>query len=87
MNVRYAPVRDYRQAVADDGLWQNGYFQEAEDNAGTNQRMVGTPIRMSGTPLTPSGLVPELGQHTDEIMQGLGYSEEEIHILRDQNVI
>ena len=87
MNVRYAPVRDYRQAVADDGLWQNVYFQEAEDNAGTNQRMVGTPIRMSGTPLTPSGFVPELGQHTDQIMLGLGYSEEEIHTLRDQNVI
>ncbi|MCS5573623.1 MAG: CoA transferase, partial [Pseudomonadales bacterium] len=70
-----------------DGLWENGYFQEVEDNAGINQRMVGTPIRMSGTPLTPSGFVPELGQHTDQIMLGLGYSEEEIHILRDQNVI
>ncbi len=87
MSVRYAPVRDYRQAVADEGLWQNGYFQEAKDNAGSNQRIVGTPIRMSGTPLSPSGNVPELGQHTDEIMKNLGYSESEILALRDQHII
>ena len=87
MNVRYAPVRDYRQVVANESLWQNGYFQDAEDSAGTHQRVVGAPIRMSGTPLTPSSPVPELGQHTDEIMQGLGYSENEIHALREQKII
>lgn len=87
MGVRVAPVRDYRQAAADNGFWQNGYFQQAEDSAGENRKIVGTPIRMSGTPLTPSGLVPELGQHTDDIMQELGYTEDEIHSLKDQNVI
>jgi len=87
MNVRYAPVRNYREAVDDNGLWQNGYFQEEADKDGTNQRMVGTPIRMSGTPLIPSGHVPELGQDTEEIMVELGYTEQEIHALRQQNVI
>ena len=42
---------------------------------------------MSGTPLTPSGHVPELGQDTDEIMVELGYTEQEIYLLRQQNVI
>ena len=69
------------------GGWVNGYFLEGLDNAGANQRIVGTPIRMSGTPLSPSGNVPELGQHTDEIMKNLGYSESEILALRDQHII
>lgn len=30
---------------------------------------------------------PRLGEHTDEILQGLGYSKEEIEKLREQNVI
>jgi len=87
MNVRYAPVRDYRQAVADEGLWENGYFQEATDKTGSARRIVGTPIRMSGTPLSPSAEVPELGQHTGEILEGLGYSASEIEALREESII
>ena len=80
-------MRNFGEAVDDYGLWQHGYFHEEADKNGTNQRMVGTPIRMSGTPLIPSGHAPELGQDTDEIMVELGYTEQEIHALRQQDVI
>ena len=33
--VRYAPVRDHRQALEDPGAWENGYFTEAVILAGT----------------------------------------------------
>jgi len=87
MGVRYAPVRDYAQAVADEGAWENGYFQEATDAAGETRRIVGAPIRMSLTPLQPSGQVPSLGQHTDEILGAYGYGEEEIADLRGRNIV
>lgn len=87
MGVRYAPVRDYAQASADPGAWENGYFQEATNEAGETYRIVGTPIRMSLTPLEPSGAVPALGQHTDEILHQHGLTKEQIADLRTKSII
>ena len=69
IDVRYAPVRDYRQVVEDPGAWENGYFAEVRDADGTAHRVVGTPIRMSETPLKPGAVAPALGEHTDEILR------------------
>jgi crotonobetainyl-CoA:carnitine CoA-transferase CaiB-like acyl-CoA transferase len=87
LGVRYAPVRNYAEAASDAGAWENGYFQELTDEAGVAHRIVGAPIRMSLTPLQPSGDVPVLGQHTDEILQRYGYSEAEIAGFRARNVV
>ncbi len=87
MGVRYAPVRNYAQAAADPGAWENGYFQEAPDGPGAPGKIVGAPIRMSRTPLRPSGEVPALGQHTEEILKANGFDEREISDLRAKNII
>ena len=83
MEVRYAPVNDYAQAVADPLVTTNGYIVELEDFDGRTKQVVGSPIRMSGTPTEPSVAAPELGQHTEEILLELGYTWEQIGELRD----
>ena len=80
--ARFAPVRNYAEVVADEGVWANDYFVEVEDDAGEIQRVVGTPIRMSETPLQPSATAPDLGQHSDEILSEAGYSAAEIEEFR-----
>ena len=52
------------------------------------------PMRMAGVPITfdktPGGIqrpAPVLGQHTDEILRGLGFDEERIAKLRTDRVI
>ena len=87
IDVRYAPVRDYRQVVDDPGAWENGYFAETRDAEGNVHRTVGVPIRMSDTPLSPGAVAPNLGEHSDEILREAGYSEEEIAAFRDTGVI
>ena len=46
-----------------------------------------TPIELSETPGTYRRPAPLLGEHTDEILTGLGYSPAEIDALREERVI
>ena len=87
IEVRYAPVNDYEQAVYDPLVTTNKYIVELEDFNGETRRVVGSPIKMSDTPTSPSASAPELGQHTEEILLELGYSWEQIGEMRDLQAI
>ena len=51
-------------------------------------RVVGQPIHLSAAP-QPAAMqpTPELGQHTDEVLQGLGFSMEAIAELRARGIV
>ena len=85
--ARFAPVRNYAEVVADEGVWENDYFVEIKDDAGQSQRVVGTPIRMSETPLQPSAIAPDLGQHSEEILKEAGYSAADIKEFRTAGTV
>jgi crotonobetainyl-CoA:carnitine CoA-transferase CaiB-like acyl-CoA transferase len=46
-----------------------------------------TPVRLSRTPGGIRHRAPLIGEHTDEILQELGYTAEEIQKLRDEGVV
>ena len=85
--IRYAPVRDHREALEDPGAWQNGYFAEVADADGSPTKVVGAPIRMSETPLKPAATAPELGEHTEEVLREAGLDADEIASLRNEGTI
>ena len=58
----------------------------------TSQRLgtfelVGQPVQLERTPSCLAAASPECGEHTDEILAELGYSEEQIAALRERNAI
>jgi alpha-methylacyl-CoA racemase len=54
------------------------------DQPGTDGvKLLGVPVKMSRTPGAPAGPGPALGEHTDEVLARLGYSQEEIAALRE----
>ena len=83
VGVRYAPVRDLAEVAADPQVWENGYLRVIEDDDGAEVRVVGSPIALSANPAQVGGTVPELGQHTEEVLLELGYSWDDIGELRD----
>lgn len=50
-------------------------------------RLLGLPVKLSETPGAVRRAPPLLGQHTDEILRGLGISETEIARLRTSGII
>ena len=86
-SIRYAPVRDYDAAASDPNVWENGYLTSGVDDQGESQRVVGSPIHMSSNPLKPGMRAPSLGEHTDEILIELGFSESSIESLRERGVV
>jgi len=60
---------------------------EVEDPARGKMKLLGIPVKLSNTPgdirLTP----PLLGQHTEEVLKELGYSEEEVKELKSKGIV
>jgi crotonobetainyl-CoA:carnitine CoA-transferase CaiB-like acyl-CoA transferase len=81
---RFAPVQDYARLAADPQVWANGYLVEVEHPQWGRITAVGNPVRFSETPARPSGIAPELGQHTEEVLLEAGYTWEEIAALRGE---
>ena len=57
------------------------------DDGGSEISVVGSPLRMSATPTKVGGSVPELGQHTEEVLLEIGYSWDEIEQLRTDGAL
>jgi crotonobetainyl-CoA:carnitine CoA-transferase CaiB-like acyl-CoA transferase len=43
--------------------------------------LLGVPVKLSRTPGAPAGPGPALGEHTREVLAGLGYSDEDVRAL------
>jgi crotonobetainyl-CoA:carnitine CoA-transferase CaiB-like acyl-CoA transferase len=85
--LRFAPVRDHSEVLADPGAWDNGYFRSIPGASGEEVTVPGSPVRFSATPARAAALAPELGQHTEEVLLELGYSWEEIARLAEQDAV
>jgi len=84
--VRIAPVRDHAEVATDRGVWANGYLADVEGPTPTVS-VVAVPVRFSETPARPGGAIPELGQHTEEVLVEIGYSWDDIGRLRQTGAI
>ena len=60
---------------------------DMDDGRGVRRTTLGNPIKLSATPAELRRPAPALGQHTDEVLAGLGYSRSDIAALRDQGVV
>jgi crotonobetainyl-CoA:carnitine CoA-transferase CaiB-like acyl-CoA transferase len=70
----------------DPHLAARGFFQTIDHPATGPLQYPGPQFRMSETPWRP-GRAPLLGEHTSEVLHGIGYTHEDIARLREQGAV
>jgi crotonobetainyl-CoA:carnitine CoA-transferase CaiB-like acyl-CoA transferase len=85
--VTVGPVYEIDEAMEDPHFIEREIIVDADDAELGTVPMHNIAPRLSETPGVWRRPAPELGEHTDEILRDLGYSEETISGLREREIV
>ena len=83
--VPASPINDIRDALDNPFVTAQGRIQEIPRRDGSSLRLLAPPVTCTDPP--PARPAPDLGEHTDELLAGAGFSAGEIDALRGDGVI
>ena len=81
-----APINTVEEAVNDMQTLARNMIVQLEHPALGVARSIGNPIKFSETPVSYRLPPPLLGEHTREVLQRLGYSEEEVGAMSSAEI-
>jgi len=73
-----APINTVAESLSTAQTHARGMIVQLEHPAIGTAKSIANPIRFSATPVSYRQPPPLLGEHTKQILRGLGYSEEEV---------
>jgi crotonobetainyl-CoA:carnitine CoA-transferase CaiB-like acyl-CoA transferase len=83
----WAPVQTLDEVIVDPQVHANGYLTTLRHPDKGAYQVVSTPLKFQRTPGEAQGPAPEVGQHTELTLLELGYTWDEIAVLKEQGAI
>ena len=80
-DLPYAVCQTWDQVLVDPQAWGSDALAKVKFPNGNERTMVRTPVMFAETELPPYERGAFLGEHTKEVLAGLGYSEEQIDAM------
>ena len=88
MHIPCGPVNSIKQVSESEQANAREMFVEVPHKTLGNVRLVNSPIKLSRTPAKIQGTAPDMGQHTNEVLESLlGLSQEAINELIEKNIV
>lgn len=84
--VPASPINGVAEAMDNPFVTERDGLQTLNLEGHGDYRMVASPVRSGGADV-PANPAPKLGQHTEEILQGIGYGAEQLQSLRKTKAI
>lgn len=81
-DVPVSKIFSVKDMLSDPQFLARSMFEQHAFKDGTPVKMPAITPKFSATPGTTRWLGPDLGEHTDEVLQSLGYTTEQIDALR-----
>jgi crotonobetainyl-CoA:carnitine CoA-transferase CaiB-like acyl-CoA transferase len=85
--VPNGPINNIAQVFEEPQVKARGVRLELANASGVKVPLVASPMRFSETPVEYRLAPPALGQHTEEVLRGLGKSDAEIAQLRAKKIV
>ncbi len=82
-DIAFSPVQNLREALDDPHLRDRSMV--VEDERGWEH--IGNPLHFADEPPNPDFSLPATGQHSIEILKGLGYSQDELDELSSRGTV
>lgn len=85
--IPYSPVLTIDEAMGHPQFKERNMIIEQDIPVAGKIKIQGVPIKFSATPGGIEFRAPETGEHNEEMLVSIGFSQEEIHRLKKQGVI
>ena len=72
----WSPVQTFEQAFEDPQMHAAGVYVDMPKADGTSYKNIASPIRFGDESTDPKGPLPEIGQHTMDVLEQFGIDEE-----------
>lgn len=87
LDICWGPIYNLKEAMQDKHLREREMFVEFKDQDGKKTDTIGIPVKLSETPGSLRTQPVTFGKNTKEVLTELGYSEDEITTLFDEQVV
>ncbi len=81
------PINTIKEMFEDPQIKARDMVVDMEHPFIPNLRLAGSPLKLSKTPVKIRRHPPMYGEHTEEILQQIGYQQDEINKLRENHII